>query len=283
MESPTEPTIPMTRPETTNRIADFLKRQITNGESIAIISPSYIGDTLAAVGLDVDADGFIVRAETGDYAVPKGFSPSVFRETDTVSDNPLVDYFVTTDGTDEPFIRERSRLHITDLHSVTTGKDTVAYPIPDDMMMLDELHQKVGIAFSAVTSWSDGVEAVTRFVDEDARVRIDIPAENEIHLSCFSPRCSYESPASEWAGTTDDPRCPECGESWTSDVTVCLDCQNWHRGTHYEGDAYYTTPSCPDCGADTDRLDIQTRYTDFSEKNSLMESKGESSRIPILD
>lgn len=263
--SPNQPTVPPSEPEVEQRVYDSAIDKIDDSEELTKIRLPAVLDPLNGVGLDVDSNGFIVHADTREYATPYAFSREAFENIDSPVDNVLTAYFVPATNDDLFISHSDNRLHLTDFHGIIQDETGNPHPVSDDVFMLEKLHSHTGIGFPAITAWSDildfGVSAT--HLNEQVSITLSHESESQLTLHCFSPDCGYSGPPSEWEGDDADPECPECGGPWDESITVCTGCQQWHCGTHFEGGGPYAEPSCPNCRADVGMLEMQTRYDEY--------------------
>lgn len=260
MKHPGGPTVPLSEPEKEQRMVNAAIQEISNPENLKKVNLKAAYDFLQLNDLDLDENGFIIR-QNGEYAAPYSFDVSVFRETESPVDNVFVEYFTPEKYyKEDEEMAEIERLHLSDLHSVFKDEDGTVHPVRDNVMSIEEFQKNTGMGFSVIMGWSDALTTV--YEDSiEADVVIDSLGSDESNtwtLKCVSPGCEFNAPIEEWDGEPNAPVCPTCGENWKEEVTWCNSCDEWHRGIHFGGESIYATPICPNCGASTDELDINS-------------------------
>lgn len=263
MERPSEPSVEPSEPERERQIAEFGLGLLKDPDTPKIISLESVRDYLDAAGLDVDSEGFIVDAESGERVEPYAFDDEAFRASHGASDNPFDAYYRPESEVGGVLIGAKQSVHLSDLHTVQFF-DGEPHPIRDDSMNLQEALARTGVTFPTVMEWSDAVNLIR---DADAQVvEIHLESEKPLSLNCLD--CEYTGELETWDEDEEgDLRCPECNCLWECfNLEVCTSCQTQHRWediTPEDGGGMYWEPSCPDCNAGGNFLHSEDRYSDI--------------------
>lgn len=263
--APPGPTIEPTEPEKEVRIIDrIINYVLPNPENAKIISAKSIHDYLSSAKLDLDEQGFIIDAETGEYREPYAYDREKFREADGPSDNPFKAYFSPQKEIHELIEDRDKKIHLTDLHSLYKFNDKI-HPIKDDIFNLSRFGGDTGITFPIVTEWSSSIELI---LDPDKKeIYWGKESDEEIHLHCFGKNCGFSGPPKEWeieGEKYDYPHtliCPQCSTKWnTRGVEKCEDCGTRRQFEDFEHGGYYGQPYCPDCSGHMEHGETINRY-----------------------
>lgn len=262
METPDQPSVPMSEPEAEQRMMDEFTREAENGEFDGIkIHLPFAKEYLAEKGLDVDDEGFIIRSDTGEYAVPYVFVDDLVKEFTKDQDESVFDAFFRPVTHEKVYGWDNERIHLSDLHGVITTDDGKSHPVRDGHFDIAEFHARLETAFRVVMGWSDIMKEEN--LDEHGRwLGYAKESEEDLTLTCMNSDCNYSGTLDSWDGDEYvEPVCPDCGGVWDSDdITVCTICESWYWGTHFEGDTMYAEPACPNCKADMEYLERVYRY-----------------------
>lgn len=285
METPDGPSVDPSEPEKEMALVRHALREAASPDNLKKIHPTAVLGYLHFHDLDVDDEGFIVEKGSREYAEPHGFSEETWKEADGPADDVFEAYFVSARENSEAFLRQRDRVHLSDLHAII-HVDGESYPVADDVMMLEHFHGRTGISFSTLMSWSDAFDRCLGGEELEEEVSVEFEKgmwepdlDETVELTCFAPDCEHTAPADEWEGPRDDPECPECGGQWDETITVCTACGEWHWGRNFVGESIHAEPSCPNCPAGMDMLEFQTRYDDYGENSDL----GDEESDDLLD
>lgn len=264
MKQPGGPTIPPSEPEVEERIIDAALDEIQSGNRPMKIHLTYVREILQEWGLDVDEEGFIIHTDTSEYSVPYVFDRELLRETVREEGETIFEAFFVPVTSERVHGKTHERLHLSDLHSVIRASDGKAHPVRSSYFEVEEMWQELGRGFSPVMAWSPVIRENAILEEADVKwISVGLESDEPLELSCFSPECGFSGVVEEWDGEETLPECPDCGGEWEEDISVCMACQEWHRGTHWSGDSIHSEPACPDCGAGVERLEKQSRYDEI--------------------
>lgn len=266
MESPDEPSIPLSEPERVEQVFQKVKSKIHDPSKPILININAINGVLSKFSLSIDKDGFIIDSNSEEFVEPYNFSQSKFEESESPADNPLTSY-LAPESECKDIIIDRQKAHITDLHTVQKIGDSF-HPIRDESMALQQMAHSVGVTFRIVFKWSSCVSLVTD--SADMVIEYSLPDEKQQELECLA--CEYTAVATDWIQEYDSVKCPECAADWTmNSLEVCTACQYvfpFSEMTSEESSMYWE-PHCPECNADHSKIHSQNRYTKFEEAEQL--------------
>lgn len=284
MERPNEPSVPPSEPEAERRIVEGVLNSAKNGKFDGIlIHLPFVREYLQEMGLDVDSDGFIIDAETGEYSVPYTFVDELVQEYVKDEDESVFDAFFRPVTHDRVYGWDNKRLHLSDLHTVIKTEDG-AHPVRDDSFDIAEFHATLETGFSVMMGWSDIVKK-ENITENGQWLAFAKESDSELELNCLNPNCNYSGSPTSWDGDEHiEPECPDCGGKWDSDgITVCTICEHWYWGTHFAGESVYAEPACANCGEDMEYLERVHRYDNVTSFEELVESTRPNYTVEGLD
>ena len=210
METPDQPSIKPSEPEQERQFADSVLEQSVDAPKI--IELSYIRDTLQAVNLDVDSEGFIITTTTGEYATPYIFVEDLVKEYVRDDDESVFEAFFRPVTDDRVVGNYSERMHLSELHSVIPPSDEIetGKPVSYDWFTFQKLYDRLETGFMNITAWSDVFNSED--VDDSEWIHIALDSEDPLTLTCLNPQCRYSGSVDVW--DTDNgsvPQCPDCG------------------------------------------------------------------------
>lgn len=256
-----QPTVEPSEPEREARLIEHALEKVSNPDCLKQVNLRAAYEKLRLMELDLDDEGFIVDADTGEYKTPHMFSDTLFDEVDQPSDDPFNAYFASRDDDSLHTLPTQSRLHLKDLHSFYTDENGTVHPISSDSFQLERFHRATGVMSNVIMGWS---ELLIQPNDVDIHFstfgsEFD---ESDWEIHCFGADCDFSAPPEDWNGDENEPECPSCGGQWSDKITVCTACQESHRGMNMVGEGMYSEPACPHCDKG-EFLETQTRYDSF--------------------
>lgn len=262
-QQPAAPRVHPSEPEQERQAFNAITDDLTSNEELTVFCIDALEPFLDGSELTVNNNGFIIVAETGEYAQPYTFNRDAFTAHDGVSNQHLVDYFTpVTDVRD--YIPTHNRVHITDLHGFVPGREDTPhqYPVPDDTITISTYNQYTGCTLPAVSAWS-AMWRNTWSEHEDAFTGNNFVVKHPLthdkpDLTCL--RCSYTGNVDTWDTASRSDKhgfgfgelqyCPECNCQWnTNTVYTCSECNEEFSSEEikYVGDGVHVEAFCPDC------------------------------------
>lgn len=270
MEQPDTPTVGPSEPEEKRQLVNAAINKATDPNTLKQVNLQAAYEYLYSRDFSLDESGFIIHQESGEHAVPYIFSKEQFDQIDSPAEDPFDAYFVPMDSTEGRIAENtKERLHLSDLHAILYDSEGDPHPVTDDVFKIEQFHKNVGMMFETVMGWSSALQtAHVKGYENKVEVHFNtFPSEatggESWEINCFAPECGFSGHPNDWDGEQNNPECPKCGNKWDENITVCMNCQEWHMGVEWNGDSIYAEPVCPNCGAGVEHHKIQTRYDDL--------------------
>lgn len=260
---PNKPTVDPSDPVIKERIVQNIRDKIdSDGFDGYKISLRYIREYLRDIGLDIDKNGFIIRKNSGEYAVPYTFVEDLVREYEKDEDESVFEAFFRPTTDERVYGWDRSRVHLTDLHS-TVKIDDKYHPVRYSFFKMGSFHARLLSRFKTIMEWSNIIKDEN--IDDDGTwITIAKDSDKQLKLNCMNLNCQFRGDLSDFDGNLDhSPICPDCGGEWDADnITVCTICCSWYWGTYFNGDSIHAEPACANCGANMEHLENINRYSE---------------------